>query len=180
MGKTVEIIALINLHRRAKASSLVLDPYLLEYVRPTPATLIITPPSILAQWMAELALHSPNLRVMHYKGIKAYKHVDPAQLVDMLGNQDVVLATYNVLSSEVHYTLPPPDRTLRGDKKHASPKSPLVTLSWWRVCLDEAQMIENGVSNAATVARLIPRINAWVVTGTPVQKDISGEFRFYI
>lgn len=180
LGKTVEIIALINLHRRAQASSLILDPYLLGYVRTTPATLIITPPSILSQWMAEFALHSPNLRVMHYEGIKAYKHVNAAQLVNMIGNQDVVLTTYNVLSSEVHYTLPPPDRVLRGNKKHSSPKSPLVQLSWWRVCLDEAQMIENGTSNAATVARLIPRMNAWVVTGTPVQKDISGEFRLQV
>ena len=39
--------------------------------------------------------------------------------------------------------------------------------------MDEAQMIESGVSNAAVVARLIPRINAWCITGTPVRSDVN-------
>ena len=39
--------------------------------------------------------------------------------------------------------------------------------------MDEAQMIETGVSNAAVVARLIPRVNAWCITGTPVRKDVN-------
>jgi E3 ubiquitin-protein ligase SHPRH len=34
-------------------------------------------------------------------------------------------------------------------------------------------MIESGVSNAAKVARLIPRQNAWAVTGTPLRRDID-------
>lgn len=32
-------------------------------------------------------------------------------------------------------------------------------------------MIESGVSNAAKVAQLIPRHNAWCVSGTPVKKN---------
>ena len=51
-----------------------------------------------------------------------------------------------------------------------------MQISWWRVCLDEAQMVESGVTNAARLARLIPRINAWSVTGTPVQKTIDDLF----
>jgi E3 ubiquitin-protein ligase SHPRH len=43
----------------------------------------------------------------------------------------------------------------------------------YRVCIDEAQMIESGVSNAAVVARMIPRINAWCITGTPVRKNVN-------
>lgn len=34
-------------------------------------------------------------------------------------------------------------------------------------------MIESGVSKAAVVARMIPRVHAWCVTGTPVRKDVS-------
>ena len=33
----------------------------------------------------------------------------------------------------------------------------------WRVVLDEAQMVESGVSNAAKVAKLIPRDISWYV-----------------
>jgi E3 ubiquitin-protein ligase SHPRH len=39
--------------------------------------------------------------------------------------------------------------------------------------MDEAQMIESGVSKAAVVARMIPRVNAWCVTGTPVRRGIE-------
>lgn len=34
-------------------------------------------------------------------------------------------------------------------------------------------MVETGVSNAAVVARMIPRINAWCVSGTPVRKNVN-------
>jgi hypothetical protein len=37
-------------------------------------------------------------------------------------------------------------------------------------------MIESGVSNAAKVARLIPREIAWVVTGTPLRRNIDDLF----
>jgi len=43
-----------------------------------------------------------------------------------------------------------------------------MKFSWGRVCLDDAQMVESGVGKAATVAKMIPRINAWAITGTPV------------
>jgi len=49
----------------------------------------------------------------------------------------------------------------------------LVSLSWWRVCIDEAQMVENWTSNAAKLARMVPRVNAWAITGTPVKDDIQ-------
>lgn len=86
---------------------------------------------------------------------------------------DVVLTTYTQLASEIHYARDPPDRSRRTERKYEQRRSPLVMLQWWRVCLDEAQMIESGVSNAATVARLIPRVNAWAVSGTPVKKDVT-------
>ena len=113
---------------------------------------------------------------MHYCGVKGHKGLNEVQLVDEMSSHDVVLTTYNVLSSEIHYTLPPPDRQLRQDRKHPRPTCPLMELEWWRICLDEAQMVESGVSNAAKVARLIPRVNSWAVTGTPLKSDVTGRF----
>ncbi|CBX98502.1 similar to SNF2 family helicase/ATPase [Plenodomus lingam JN3] len=89
---------------------------------------------------------------------------------------DVVLTTYAVLSKEIHHATPPPDRITRHEKRHERRVSPLVGISWWRVCLDEAQMVESGVSQAARVARLIPRCNAWAVSGTPLRKDVQDLF----
>ena len=49
----------------------------------------------------------------------------------------------------------------------------ILTGCRFRVCIDEAQMIESGVSNAAIVARMIPRVNAWCITGTPVRRNVN-------
>jgi E3 ubiquitin-protein ligase SHPRH len=174
LGKTVEMTALISLHRRNPIPETVFDAYLGETIRGSKATLIITPPSILKQWKSELNRHAPSLRVMHYEGIAKFgSRKDTSQLLELLIGQDVVLTTYHVLAAELHYTIPPPNRSLRAAKKYERTKSPLTQISWWRVCLDEAQMIESGVSNAAKVAKLIPRVNAWGITGTPVKKDVA-------
>ena len=41
-------------------------------------------------------------------------------------------------------------------------------------------MVESGVSNAAKVAELIPRQNAWAVSGTPVKKDAKDLYGLLI
>lgn len=169
LGKTVEICALICLHRQQTSARMLrtfLDP-----MQNTAATLIITPPSILKQWKNELQALSPELKVMVYDGIRheaiRYSH---QQLIERFRHHDVVLTTYSVLSAEIHYA-PVPSRDLRHEKKYERRFSPVTQITWWRVVLDEAQMIENGLTNAAKVAQLIPRYNAWAVSGTPVKKD---------
>lgn len=166
LGKTVEIIALICLHRRPMVPP--------ESDAPGPklsgATLIITPPSILEQWKDEFRNHAPGLKVYHYRGLKG-ESLDNDDFLDLLADQDVVLTTYNILGREIHFAEEKPQRDFRHKKKFEPRRSPLVQLSWWRVCLDEAQMVESGVSNSAKVAQLIPRVNAWAVSGTPLRKD---------
>lgn len=176
LGKTVELVSLICLHRRTEPLLQVVDQYSGSTVTASGATLIITPPSILEQWKSELQVHAPHLRVYHYKGLTSLatkKRIDGGADVSNLLKHDVVLTTYNVLSSEIHYANAAPERNLRQAKRYERRTSPLVQISWWRVCLDEAQMVESGVSQAATVARLIPRMNAWAVSGTPLKKDVQ-------
>lgn len=172
LGKTVEMITLISLHQRVMAA----DDEAHESLVRSRATLIITPPAILEQWKQELQTHAPSLTVFDYKGYQANSKLSQKELLDIFRNTDVVLTTYNVLAKEVHFATDPPQRNMRNEKRFTAPKSPLVRMSWWRVCLDEAQMIESGVSNAAQVARLIPRVNAWAVTGTPIRKDMRDFF----
>ncbi|KAI9842134.1 MAG: hypothetical protein M1838_003253, partial [Thelocarpon superellum] len=176
LGKTVEMIALLCLHRRESSVRNITTSG-----RPSNATLIITPSSILEQWKTELHTHAPSLNVLHYEGLKTgLGKLGDEELVEMLAGQDVVLTTYNVLASEVHYAGPTKERDLRHRKKYLPRRSPLVQIEWWRVCLDEAQMVESGVSNAAIVARSIPRCNAWAVSGTPVRKDVKDLFGLLI
>ena len=180
LGKTVELISLISLHKRKVEEERTWDAYSGAYVVPSGATLIITPPHILDQWMSELENHAPGLKVYHYTGIPSVSQAKKKDVsVADLSSYDVVLTTYNVLAHEVHYAKEVRDHGLRY-KKYGQRRSPLVQISWWRVCLDEAQMVESGVSQAATVARLIPRINAWAVSGTPLKKDVEDLFGLLI
>ena len=150
------------------------DPYTSQEVRPIRATLIITPPSILQQWESELARHAPSLKVLHYQGKRKHKNLTDRQLLEKIAEQDVVVTTYKVLAAEIHHAAPPPDRALRQSDISNQTFSIFTHFSWWRCVLDEAQMIEGGVTNAATMARMVPRLNAWGVTGTPVKKDVEG------
>ncbi|KAK6334769.1 hypothetical protein TWF718_010216 [Orbilia javanica] len=202
LGKTVELISLLSLHKRRieAGQETVWDAFAQSRMRASASTLIICPPSIMQQWANELELHAPGLRVLMYDGTRGltqlvyqkkngvktrisdnrYKEltielqsIPNAELIDYLLEYDIVLSSYNVLASELHYAEKPPARPLRQEKRFERRCCPLVEIQWWRVCLDEAQMIERGVSNAAQVARLIPRVNAWAITGTPVQKSIE-------
>ncbi|KAH8422920.1 putative SNF2 family helicase/ATPase [Aspergillus melleus] len=173
LGKTVEMIGLMCLNRRLLSPEEAFSDSLLESLRPSGATLIITPPAILEQWEHEIMTHAPGLSVFNYTGIQRHQTLSDQELVEMIADYDVVLTTYNVLAREIHYSGDAPKRNLRHEKRFEPRKTPLVQVSWWRVCLDEAQMIESGVSNAAKVAHLIPRRNAWAVTGTPLRKDIK-------
>lgn len=174
LGKTVEMISLIALNKRPKQlESAVFDTFTGLNVRPTSSTLIIAPPAIALQWISEIGKHAPYLRVMHYQGIKAHSKMSPSELLDALASTDIVISTYGVLATEINFTQLNPEKTLRNASKYPRPKSPLMALQFFRVVMDEAQMIESGVSNAAIVARMVPRVNAWCVTGTPVRKDVK-------
>ncbi|KAH8693534.1 putative SNF2 family helicase/ATPase [Talaromyces proteolyticus] len=174
LGKTVEMILLICLHSREVMLNHQSEPK--NNLVKSGATLIITPPAILEQWKQEIATHAPSLSVFEYTGFQQYPKATDEELLHMLAGNDVVLTTYNVIAKEVHHTGVAPTWTLRHEKKRKIRTTPLIGISWWRVCLDEAQMIESGVSNAARVARLIPRVNAWAVTGTPIRKDMRDLF----
>lgn len=182
LGKTVEIISLILAHRRGPYPPTEIDPYTEKEVQPTGTTLIVTPDTLQNQWLSEFKKHAPSLLVMKYLGMKVWandktpnteqQEENPAsRFISKLINCDVVITTYSVLQAEIHYAMTPPERSMRYEKRREHQTSPLVQINWWRICLDEAQQIDSGVSSAAKLARLIPRVNAWAVTGTPVKDD---------
>ncbi|KAG6041448.1 hypothetical protein E4U39_006561 [Claviceps sp. Clav50 group G5] len=177
LGKTLEILSLILLHRRPNLQTKVSNGTGGNGVYSTGATLVITPQSLLEQWISESARHAPGLRVKHYKGCNNIPEEDDDEAVaeDLCG-YDVVITTYSVLSEELHYAYKPPERSRRYERVYRRRKSPLVMISWWRICLDEAQMIENGYGQAAWVVRVLPRINAWGITGTPVKNNVTDLF----
>ncbi|KAG0333750.1 hypothetical protein BG000_008918 [Podila horticola] len=132
------------------------------------ATLIITPPSILHQWAGEIENHAPTLSAYIYSS-DSHKSVTAEELAQY----DIVLSTYNVLSREVNY-VQEYDRSRRYERVYTPRKSPFMQIDWWRLCLDEAQMIEGAsVSQAAAVANMIPRVMSWAVSGTPMRRHVE-------
>jgi len=176
LGKTVELMALISLHRRPQSlGESLFDVPSGTDVLPSKATLIVTPTSILPQWQSELKKHAPKLKVMHYEGIPpaTKKHDEKKTLEDLTTNYDVILTTYQVLTREVHFAEDPPARNMRQERKFERKRSPLIQVQFWRAVMDEAQMIETSVTAAARVACRIPRVHSWAVSGTPLRKDVG-------
>ncbi|KAK5133643.1 hypothetical protein LTR08_007497 [Meristemomyces frigidus] len=178
LGKTVELMALVALHSRPELGpGKVRDISSNTTITPSKATLIITPSSILQQWKSELSRHAPALKVFQYNGVPGggdKKAKAEAEIIQDLTNKyDVVLATYQTLGREVHFAEDPPDRNMRHVRKFARARSPLIQIQWWRICLDEAQMVESGVTAAARVACRLPRVHSWAVSGTPLRKNVQ-------
>ncbi|KAK4203745.1 putative SNF2 family helicase/ATPase [Triangularia verruculosa] len=177
LGKTLEIISLMLLHPRPETDAMVYDHFLGRDLLASSATLIVTPTTLLDQWLAEMKRHAPSLNVLFYPGIRKASKEGQDMSAEYLAQQDVIVTTYEVLRTEIWAASDEPVRSMRNAKQYESVKSPLVQVSWWRVCIDEAQMVENWSTNAAQLARRIPRINAWGVTGTPVKDDIQKDLR---
>lgn len=119
-------------------------------------TFIVSPSTIKLQWLSEIKRHTqPSLRVFLYEGIVSGKWISPRQLADY----DVILSDYNILSKEIYYTNEnDSDRLMRNKPRSIRMKTPILMLEWYRVCLDEAQMVESNTSNVASLVRMLPGI----------------------
>ena len=171
LGKTLEILALILLHTRPSAALDRIEDGSSALI-PSGATLIVTPESLRQQWMSEISRHAPGLRYTCYQGCKR-EGGEGDDVAQRLAQCDVVITTYSVLSAELHFTSEPSQRPRRHAQIYERPRSPLIQVAWWRLCLDEAQMVENSMSQASKIARVIPRDNSWAISGTPVKDDVQ-------
>ncbi|ESO03203.1 hypothetical protein HELRODRAFT_174102 [Helobdella robusta] len=158
--------------------------YVTEIPIPSGATLIITPNSIIHQWLDEVLKHVADeaIKLFVYKGVQRQGYIQPR----VLARQDIVLTTYETLRAEMKYVgllhnKFDENNKLRYNKKFISFPTPLVALEWWRVCLDEAQMVEKVSTKPADMAcRLVSQIR-WCITGTPIQRsfdDLYGLLSF--
>lgn len=168
----------VNYRAESRETTPFYCPHCLVAMTPvaTGATLIISPSSICQQWVEEINRHirSSSLRVLVYQGVKRHGFMQPRALAQ----QDVVITTYDVLRSELNYVDIPHSnsadgRRFRNQKRYMAVPSPLVAVEWWRVCLDEAQMVECTTAKAAEMAMRLASVNRWCVSGTPVQRGLE-------
>ncbi len=136
LGKTVQTLALLVLRA------------------PLGPSLVVTPTSIVSQWVDELARFAPTLRARKFTGDRR----DAA--LDDLRPFDVVITSYAILQLEA-------DR--------------LAALSFEVAILDEAQLIKNAQTLRAKAAfRLVAKAR-FATTGTPIENrlgELHSLFRF--
>ncbi|XP_054153904.1 E3 ubiquitin-protein ligase SHPRH-like [Oppia nitens] len=136
------------------------------------ATLIVSPRSISHQWQDEIVKHvdCSGLSVYVYEGVKSKNgYIQPFDLAD----NDIVLTTYETLRSEIDYVDLHHSNRFRYPKRFNSTPSPLVTIDWWRICLDEAQMVESALNKTAQMAHRLYARHRWCITGTPIQRSLN-------
>lgn len=83
-----------------------------------------------------------------------------------LAGAGIVLTTYEALHSDINNVEvggPGDNRGLRTAKRYRSCPSPLPRLLWWRICLDEAQVVENALGAVGHMARTLPAVHRSVL-----------------
>ena len=170
------------------------------------ATVVICPPAILEQWEREIKRHTrrkngESLKVLVYdsvekisKGASRYpggmKLLHPKYLADT----DIILMPFQALMSDLGHS--DENRfifqggedssnlscSLRKRKKYRIVPSPLLSLHFWRICIDEAQRVEVTTTKAAQMALKLKGEFYWAVSGTPIGhgklQDLHGLLHF--
>lgn len=121
---------------------------------------------------------------------------EPADIMDWphyANTFDVVITTYATLRVEVNVARAAPVRPRRGDVVYANverPRSPLVSVEWMRVVMDEVQMAGGGKTEYVIrfpiagicifptlhfrdMVGMIPRLSSLAVSGTPAKGQVS-------
>lgn len=152
------------------------------------ATLVVCPSAIIQQWRDEVENHvrPGSLKIIAYEGQSnksaAGGLMKGVYSANDLAEADLVFTTYDTLQAEINIDtangdgLTYAERSRRFARKYEVVPTPLTRLKWWRVVLDEAQMVESVVSKAAIMVRRLPAVHRWAVTGTPISRGLGDLF----
>eukprot|EP00045_Choanoeca_perplexa_P018077 m.277382 g.277382 ORF g.277382 m.277382 type:complete len:1498 (-) comp17705_c0_seq18:28-4521(-) len=143
-------------------------------------TIIVSPQSIAKQWIEQVTEHcqAGALKVLLYKGLGALRPstIRPAQLAQY----DIVVVSYQTFQTEIRF-VNASDPQKRRTSRFLKHRSPLTMVKFWRVCLDEAQLVENPNKAVSVMANKLDGVHKWCITGTPMSKsvdDLLGLFEF--
>lgn len=183
LGKTIEILALMLLNKReSKNVSQTFKIQDNKTIYRSNGSLIICPNPLLKQWINEIEMHTNNgaIKIFHYQGyndiIKRFETSKIEEIIKKLLEYDLIITTYQVINVELHYAQY--NANLRSRRKRntddgATPRydysSPLSLIQFWRIILDEVQMLKSDNTQIAKCTNLLHRIHTWGVSGTPIQ-----------
>ena len=142
LGKTIQVLAFLQgLKERGRQRS-------------RPASLLVVPKSLIANWQREAEKFAPALRFLPYVGQFRIKDATAFQ------GYDVVLTTYGTLLRDIN--------RLRQYRFHYA-------------ILDESQAIKNPLAKSAKAARQLEAEHRLALTGTPVENntlELWSQFAF--
>ena len=150
LGKTVQMLAYLLSLKEART----------EQSKPSrkrsrnPATLLVVPKSLIANWQRESEKFTPGLCFLEYVGNARTRDTS------LFDNYDIVLTTYGTMLRDIEI--------LRG-------------YQFSHVILDESQAIKNPLAKSAKAARLLKAEHRVVMTGTPVENntfELWSQFAF--
>ncbi|OLL24867.1 putative ATP-dependent helicase [Neolecta irregularis DAH-3] len=160
LGKTVQSLALIVSRKSDDLSS--------------KTNLIVTPVALLHQWAREIKTKtSPQLKVyIHHSNHR--RHFKAKELL----GYDVVLTTFHTLAYE--YKAIEKHNKLREENPELPERPPIpcpfTDAKWYRVILDEAQMIKNHNTQSAKACHTLKAKYRWCLSGTPMQNGVDELF----
>lgn len=129
LGKTIQALTML-LHQARNGQTL--------------PNLIVTPTSVVFNWLDEIERFAPSLRVLNQTGA-ARERVDVTY-----SDYDIVLTSYGTLRRDILF---------------------LKDVEFEYVILDESQNIKNPLSQTAKAIKLLQANNRLALTGTPVENN---------
>ncbi|KAJ2076512.1 DNA repair protein rad16 [Coemansia sp. RSA 988] len=152
MGKTLQTIALM----------------LINHNNPT---LVVCPTVALLQWKAEIEAATDALSVFVFHGDERDKLVakDRTMIKEELDKYDVILTTYGII--ETAYRREYHGYRRKGQLLHEG--SPLHSVEWYRVVLDEAHYIKDRMTNSFRAMFSLDTKKTWMLTGTPLHNRLG-------
>ncbi|KIJ44978.1 hypothetical protein M422DRAFT_167577, partial [Sphaerobolus stellatus SS14] len=139
------------------------------------STLVVAPAALLQQWKTEI-----EQRTSSDLGLKVRIHHGNFKLnsVNEVKEFDIVIMTYHTLLQDFPKAKKKEDQ---GDMAQDEAWGPLAKTKWYRIVLDEAQIIRNRATRASKCAARLDATYRWALTGTPVTNtlaDLYGIVRF--
>lgn len=145
LGKTVQVLALLELRRQLREQGLKSGKKK-NGVAEVPPSLVVVPKSLVFNWKQEAAKFAPGLKVLDHTG------QERGSITDQLDDYDLILTTYG---------------TLRNDAIE------FKDVLFDYVILDEAQAIKNADTASSKAARLLRGNYKLALSGTPIENHLG-------
>ncbi|KAH8661940.1 SNF2 family N-terminal domain-containing protein [Xylariales sp. PMI_506] len=165
LGKTISTLALMMSRRRAQPTG---------NKSPAKTTLIVAPVALLRQWEREI---TSKVKPPHRLSVLNC-HAKKVGYNEMRG-YDVVLTSYGKLAMELKslddYTKKNAESSSNTDVAEMQKKFPFLGPKslFYRIILDEAQMIKNSNTKSAKAAYHVQAEYRWCLSGTPMMNSVK-------